>query len=291
MDTENYVFDKKYTHLLVQKVAYGFLIFGAIVCLIFGAANANLVTGLFGEGVLSSVIFVLIGFAGLYFLLQRDYYLPFLGETVMPCSVLEDRTPSGADREVTIQVAPGAKILYWAAEPSNEDLKNINDWKDAYSKFENVGVTTADDAGSATLKVRTPQPYTVPFKGRIEPHIHYRVCEPRGMIGRVNTVFVSTAPTKGGPMMEGFYPSATLRVSEGFYPSANLRSAEGFQGQGQKATEKAVRDMANMVPQINQIMQTLQTQFSMDASQPAVMAQADESEISGQTIQEAFRVY
>ncbi len=267
MDTENYVFDKKYTHLLVQKVAYGFLIFGAIVCLILGAANANLITGIFGEGALSSLIFVLIGFAGLYFVLQRDYYLPFLGETVMPCAVLEDRTPSGADREVTIQVAPGAKVLYWAAEPSNEDLKNINDWKDAYSKFENVGVATADGAGNVLLKVRTPQPYTVPFKGRIEPHIHYRVCEPRGMIGRVNTVFVSTAPTKGGPMLEG------------------------FQGQGQKATEKAVRDMANMVPQINQIMQTLQTQFSMDASQPDVMAQADESELSGQTIQEAFRVY
>ncbi len=279
MSTENYLFDKKYTNLLVQQVAYGFLMFGAIVCLIFGAANTNLVTGLFGEGVLSSVIFTLIGFAGLYFLLQRDYYLPFLGETVMPCSVLEDRTPSGADREVTIQVAPGAKVMYWAAEPSNEDLKTINDWKDAYTKFENVGVTTADDSGNVTLNVRTPQPYTVPFKGRIEPHIHYRVCEPRGMIGRVNTVFISTAPTKGGPAMEGFYPSA------------DLRSSEGFQGQGQKATEKAIHDMANVVPQINQIMQTLQTQFAMDASQPAVLAQEDAAELGGQTVEEAFRVY
>jgi uncharacterized membrane protein YuzA (DUF378 family) len=267
MDTENYVFDKKYTHLLVQKVAYGFLIFGAIVCLVFGAANANIVTGLFGEGVFSSVIFTTIGFAGLYFLLQRDYYLPFLGETVMPCSVLEDRTPSGADREVGIQVTPGAKVLYWAAEPANEDLKHINDWKDAYTKFENVGVTTADDAGNVTLKVRTPQPYTVPFKGRIEPHIHYRVCQPGGMIGRVNTVFVSVAPTKGGPMLEG------------------------FQGEGQKATEKAIHDMAKVVPQINQIMQTLQTQFSMDASQPAVLAQEDAAELSGQAVEEAFRVY
>jgi uncharacterized membrane protein YuzA (DUF378 family) len=279
MDTENYVFDKKYTHLLVQQLAYGFMIFGAIVCLIFGAANANIITGLFGEGLLSSVIFTLIGFAGLYFLLQRDYYLPFLGETVMPCSVLEDRTPPGADREVAIKVAPGAKVLYWAAEPSNEDLKNINDWKDAYAKFDNVGVTTADDAGNVVLKVRTPQPYTVPFKGRIEPHVHYRVCEPRGMIGRVNTVFVSTAPTQGGPAMEGFYSST------------NLRFAEGFQGQSQKATEKAIHDMAKVVPQINQIMQTLQTQFAMDASQPAVLAQEDASEISGQTVEEAFRLY
>ncbi len=276
MDTENYVFDKKYTHLLVQKVAYGFLIFGAIVCLIFGAANTNLVTGLFGEGFVSSMIFTLIGFAGLYFILQRDYYLPFLGETVMPCSILEDRTPPGADREVAIQVAPGAKVLYWAAEPSNEDLKHINDWKDAYAKFENVGVTTADNAGNIILKVRTPQPYTVPFKGRIEPHIHYRVCEPRGMIGRINTVFISTAPTKGGPAMEGFYPNGHI---------------EGFQGQGQKATEKAIHDMAKVVPQINQIMQTLQTQFAMDASQPSVLAQEDATEIGGQTVEEAFRSY
>lgn len=275
MDTENYVFDKKYTHLLVQKVAYGFLVFGAIVCLIFGAANSNIVTGLFGEGFFSSVIFTLIGFAGLYFILQRDYYLPFLGESVMPCAVLQDRTPSGADREVTVQVPPGSKVLYWAAEPSNEDLKKINDWKMAYDKFENVGVTTADDAGVATLSVRTPQPYTVPFKGRIESHVHYRICQPQGMIGRVNTVFLSVAPTKGGPAMEGFR-------------STNM--IEGFEGK-QRATEQAIHDMAKVVPQINQIMQTLQSQFAMDASQPSVLADENPTELTGQTVEEAFRVY
>lgn len=283
MDTENYVFDKKYTHLLVQKVAYGFLVFGAIVCLIFGAANTNLITGLFGEGFFSSVIFTLIGFAGLYFILQRDYYLPFLGESVMPCAVLQDRTPSGADREVTVQVPPGSKVLYWAAEPSNEDLKQINDWKMAYDKFENVGVTTADDSGVATLRVRTPQPYTVPFKGRIESHIHYRICQPQGMIGRVNTVFLSVAPTKGGPAMEGFQGRA-MYPNTGFYP------AEGFEGK-QRATEQAIHDMAKVVPQINQIMQTLQTQFAMDASQPGVLAGENSAEITGQTVEEAFRVY
>jgi hypothetical protein len=70
-----------------------------------------------------------------------------------------------------------------------------------------------------------------------------------------------------------------------------FRSSEGFQGQGQKATEKAIHDMANVVPQINQIMQTLQTQFAMDASQPAVLAQEDAAELGGQTVEEAFRVY
>lgn len=268
METENYTFDKKYTHLLVQKVAYGFLIFGAIVCLIFGAANTNLVTGIFGEGVVSSLIFTLVGFAGLYFILRRDYYLPFLGETVMPCAVLEDRTPSGADTEVTVQVPPGAKVLYWAAEPSNEDLKKINDWKEAYAKFENVGVTSADDAGVATLRVRVPQPYTVPFKGRIEPHIHYRICQAGGMIGRVNTVFLSVAPTKGGPAMEGFQGN-----------------------QKQRTAEQVIHDMTKVVPQINQIMQTLQSQFAMDASQPAVLADENPAELTGQTVEEAFRVY
>jgi hypothetical protein len=49
--------------------------------------------------------------------------------------------------------------------------------------------------------------------------------------------------------------------------------------------------MAKVVPQINQIMQTLQSQFAMDASQPSVLADENPAELTGQTVEEAFRVY
>ena len=128
---------------------------------------------------------------------DRDTYLPFLGPTVLPCSSIPDRTPPGASKTVTVTVNPGSKILFWAAEPELETLKHIQTWKEAYAGYENAGVTTADSNGQAILKVRAPQAYTVPFKGRLEPHVHFRICESSGMLGRVKTVFLADGRVEG----------------------------------------------------------------------------------------------
>jgi protocatechuate 3,4-dioxygenase beta subunit len=98
---------------------------------------------------------------------------------------------------VSVAAPPGSKIFYWAAEPEMEALKQIQDWKVAYANYENAGVATADQNGQAVLKVRTPQAYTVPFKGRIDPHIHFRICETSGMLGRIKTVFVKDGRVEG----------------------------------------------------------------------------------------------
>jgi len=37
----------------------------------------------------------------------------------------------------------------------------------------------------------------VPFKGRLEPHIHFRVEEEHGFLGRVQTVFVKSGHVEG----------------------------------------------------------------------------------------------
>ena len=47
------------------------------------------------------------------------------------------------------------------------------------------------------LKVREPQAYTVPFKGRLSPHVHYRVCGEAGWMGKINTVFLDKQPVEG----------------------------------------------------------------------------------------------
>jgi len=76
-------------------------------------------------------------------------------------------------------------------------LEQINDWRKAYLSYENAGVVKADSSGIATLKVRKPQPYLVPWKGRLEPHIHFRTCGERGFLSRVKTVFLNDGHVEG----------------------------------------------------------------------------------------------
>ncbi len=274
----------KYTYLVAQKFAYAALIVGAVAWLVVGAFNTNPVTAIFGEGLVSRLLFILVGAAGLFFILRRDYYLPFLGEAVMPCGALQNRTPPGATRSITVSVEPGAKVLYWASEPATAELAHINDWRVAYARFENAGVTTADADGTAVLRVREPQAYSVPFKGRLEPHVHYRVCADGGMIGRVHTVY--TGPARAASM-------APMTGPRGSY---DMEGVEGFENPGGISEEKAaqakrmLQTMGQAVPQINQILSNIQTQFSahMDGT-----AATDEGGAAAQAadIQEAFRVY
>lgn len=189
--------DTLYLSKKLYKIAMVLLIVGALNWLLVGFFKWNLVEGLFGKGLLARSVYVIVGLAALSIMFNRDTYLPFLGETVMPCSLLEDRVPPGATKELHVAAPPGSKILYWAAEPAMESLKHINDWRAAYTKFENAGVTHADSNGHAILKVRDPQPYVVPFKGRIEPHVHFRICGEGGMLGRIKTVFVSDERVEG----------------------------------------------------------------------------------------------
>jgi uncharacterized membrane protein YuzA (DUF378 family) len=189
---------------MLQKIAFKLamvlVIVGSFVWLFVGIMTWNPLEVYLGKGV-ARVIYLLVGLSAAYIAFNRDTYLPFLGETVMPCGAIADKTPPGATKELRVQVPPGSKVLFWAAEPGMEDLKQIKDWQHAYTKFENAGVTTAGEDGIAVLKVRSPQPYTVPFKGRLEPHVHFRICSSSGMLSRVKTVYVQDEH------VEGFYSS------------------------------------------------------------------------------------
>lgn len=178
------------------KVAMVIVIVGALNWLSVGALQLNPVQSLLGT-TLSRVVYVVVGLAAVSIMFNRDTYLPFLGETVLPCTTIPERVPPGATKELRVPAPPGSKVLYWAAEPAMEELKQIPDWQQAYNKFENAGVTTTDSTGVAILKVRSPQPYLVPFKGRIEPHVHFRICDSSGMLSRVKSVFVSDGHVEG----------------------------------------------------------------------------------------------
>jgi uncharacterized membrane protein YuzA (DUF378 family) len=177
----------------IHIFAIALLVIGGLAWGILGLTRTNVVSAIFGR--FAPIIYVAVGVAALLVAFKRSSYLPFLGETVMPCSLLSERTPEHADTAVDIHgLTPGSKVLFWATEPATEGLAKINDWRRAYLDFANAGVTTADAGGHATLHVRKPQPYTVPMKGRLEAHVHWRVCGDDGMVGPVKTTKLTGGP-------------------------------------------------------------------------------------------------
>jgi hypothetical protein len=176
------------------------------------------VRALFGtKSLVTNGIFLSVGLAALSIAFFRDSYLPFLGSTVVPCDVLQAHTPEGADAEVGVLVAPGAKVLYWAAEPDNEELAHVQDWKQAYLGFRNAGVAVANSDGKASLRVRKPQGYTVPLKGELAPHVHYRVCDGSNQLGRVETVRLDGTEEFGNPVSREEQPEPVASPTEFSY--------------------------------------------------------------------------
>ena len=178
---------------LLFKIAMVLVIVGALNWLSIGAFDVNLVASLFGS--LTPFIYILVGISALGIMFSRDTYLPFLGTTLAPCSVLQNKEPPGATKSVSVVITPNTKVMYWAAEPNaDKKLGAIKSWKEAYGQYENAGVTTSNGEGVAVFKVRDPQVYKVPFMGKLESHVHYRVCAEgadAGFLGAVRTVYVN----------------------------------------------------------------------------------------------------
>lgn len=191
------VWSETYIKKLIYKIMMIFLIIGGINWFLIGIFDFNIVHFIFGKSFITSFIYILVGISAISIMFDRDTYLPFLGPMVTPCSVLENREPPGSTREVKVIVEPDTKLIYWAAEPASNKLEKINSWKQAYLDYQNAGVTTSNSEGVAILKIREPQKYKVPFKGELNPHVHYRVCGESGWMGRINTVFLNQEQVEG----------------------------------------------------------------------------------------------
>ncbi len=186
--------DFEYMEKLVYKLAIVLLVVGGLNWGFLGCCRINILEKIVGKGSgIARLLYILVGIAALGVMFNRDTYLPFLGESVFPCSVLSDQVPPGATRAVTLKVKPNAKVMYWATEPG----EGSGDWRQAYRGFENAGVATSNMAGMVTLKVREPQGYSVPWRGQLAPHIHFRVCDKNGFIGRIKTLFLEDGRIEG----------------------------------------------------------------------------------------------
>jgi uncharacterized membrane protein YuzA (DUF378 family) len=186
--------DKSYMMKKLYMVGVVLLIIGGFNAGLWALTGKDLITSFFGRrSLLTNALFLAMGVTALALAFCRDFYLPFLGETVMPCSVLPPQTPEGADTEVNVRVHPGAKVMYWATESKDAVVSGLQSWRNAYKGFQNAGVVIADAEGNAELAVRSPQAYTVPTKGKLNPHVHYRECGDDGMMKRVETAFLKAA--------------------------------------------------------------------------------------------------
>lgn len=174
--------------VLLDMIARLLVVIGAINWGLVGVLKFDLVKSLgnMTSPMLATAIYILVGLAGLWFLFSRDFYLPFLGMTAMPCGSMGETVPSGASVSISVKVKPNSMVLYWAAE-ENEKVRE-NPWV-AYDKASNSGLVKSDADGVAVLKIRPPAAYKVP--GRVlKPHVHYRVCDKSMMMGRVHTAYV-----------------------------------------------------------------------------------------------------
>lgn len=159
------------------------LVFGLYVSI---ASIFNEDTSRFGQ-----FICVFVFAASLYLIIQRDTYLPFLGNTAMPTSFFKTAvSPEGANVEAVIDVnAPNnTKVVYWGAMPADKS-KVMPNPTSAYKDYTNAGIATVVD-GKAKIRFFCPMKYEVPWGKVLERHIHYRVITKDGVIGPVKTSYV-----------------------------------------------------------------------------------------------------
>lgn len=136
---------------------------------------------------LNTVVYSLVAVSALILLIQRDVWLPFLGKSVLPSALVPFKNPTSSDTVVTINTSPNAKVAYWASLPNTDSDSESPDVATAYGDFSNSGVVMSDDTGVAKLSILAGTGYEVPSGKMISRHVHYRVINDNGMMGRIRT--------------------------------------------------------------------------------------------------------
>lgn len=126
-----------------------------------------------------------VGICAIAIALNKTTWLPFLGTSVLPSSIIPLSTLEG-DTKIKVKVSPNTKIAYWSALPNKKNYVT-----DAYDKFQNAGVVLSDKDGYAILTFNKGVGYKVPSGSFIDPHVHYReLHEEWAMIGPVKTHYL-----------------------------------------------------------------------------------------------------
>ena len=136
----------------------------------------------------------LIGIA-LYYLFNRDFYLPFLGPAVIPVAKIEPQQQENMINVNLNNLPPNTTVIYWASQKSEGTFK---DPMIAYKDYLNSGIATSDQLGNVNIKISCPSPYYVSKFGikkkLLRRHVHYRYELPnyKGIYSSVQTKDIET---------------------------------------------------------------------------------------------------
>ena len=138
--------------------------------------------------------YVFIALIAIWVGIKRETYLPFLGECVIPHTVLKNGSNVVGDKlvELTIDAPEAKQIVWWGSNQYNPEQSDINTALKAYGDYMNSGVTEVVN-GIAKIAFLCPQEYTVKkhfVTKTLKKHIHYREVNNTGMIGAIKTVNV-----------------------------------------------------------------------------------------------------
>jgi uncharacterized membrane protein YuzA (DUF378 family) len=185
----------KSVEVYIHMVCVILLLIGGLNWGLVGSFNLNLVKLInektFNSPLFENSIYILVGLCALYLGSNRNFYLPFLGDTVLaPSTLLRSEGRSDADIEVDVDAKGADLVMYWAAEPTGEEQQDGTKFAyDAYDKFSNAGVVPVIN-DKAKLKVKCPQQYWVKkwgVKSTLSKHVHYRLIYPNGWASEVMT--------------------------------------------------------------------------------------------------------
>ena len=177
-----------YRRIVFEKLSFGVLICASFILL----ANSILKINIFNKlhRYVAYLIYSIIFVSSFYNVSRRDYYLPFLGNSVYPCNSLRSVNPKNATLEIKVEhLSPKTNVIFWASEGKDKELV-VNTPLEAYGYNSNTGVCVSDEKGGAVFKIREPVAYKIPTGYVLKKHVRYRECVGNGMLGPVVTVYV-----------------------------------------------------------------------------------------------------
>ena len=186
---ENKYWKTKMNHIVLIIVLIGSLNWGTTA---LGYNLVDIIKNLLNnilrmETYIDKIIYSLVALAAIKLAMNRDLWLPFLGESVLPGSLVPLKKVVG-DTTIAVKVKPNTRIAYWASLP--QETNKLPLVHEAYGDFKNAGVVLSNNDGIANLIVNKGTNYIVPTGREIQRHIHYRELDQvYGLMGALQTVY------------------------------------------------------------------------------------------------------
>lgn len=166
------------------------VIIGAINYFFIASVNVDMFRYI-NNPMIVRILFLMIGLSAAYFIFNRDYYLPFLGHTVIPVGPSK---PTENLKQIKLSGLPANTIVMaWGSQSTD---KVFEDPFEAYGDYANTEIKRTNDKGEVIIELPCPSEYYVNkfgvMKRKLDRHIHYRYQLPqyKGMFSRVYTKYL-----------------------------------------------------------------------------------------------------